>query len=83
MQRHHYPAGGLGCKPPASRIFHLSRRVHSAGPRALGEIMREILDGADPVERLERYARLDHYGDFIRANGGDRLPALRVVGRRR
>jgi len=49
----------------------------------LGEIMREILDGADPVERLERYARLDHYGDFIRANGGDRLPALRVVGRRR
>jgi hypothetical protein len=80
LQMDTYPAGQPGRKPPASRIHHLARRIHRLGERPLAELLLELVDGADPLERLEEYARLDQYRDFIRANRGDRLPPLRVIG---
>jgi hypothetical protein len=58
---------------PRSRVYLLAARVHDLGPRPLAELFLELLVGADPVERIEVYAALP--ADFIRALGGDRLPA--------
>jgi hypothetical protein len=58
---------------PRSRVHLLAARVHDLGPRPLAELFLELLAGADPVERIEVYAALP--ADFIRALGGDRLPA--------
>jgi hypothetical protein len=69
----------------ASRLRHLVCRIHELGPRALYELFCELDDGAPLRQRLEAYARLNSYGDFIRQHGGDRLfPAARLVsGQRR
>jgi hypothetical protein len=58
---------------PRSRLHLLAARVHDLGPRPLAELFLELLAGADPVVRIEVYAALP--ADFIRALGGDRLPA--------
>jgi hypothetical protein len=60
------------------RLAHLARRLHRLGERPLYEFIREITAGADPIERLERYAALP--SDFIAALGGDQLLGLRSVG---
>jgi hypothetical protein len=79
-----YAATWDGRKPfhrvPDSRIRYLAERLHRIGPRALAEFLIEVRDGADAMQRLEVFAELDRYRNFIRANGGDRLPTLRVVG---
>ena len=62
---------------PAQRIRLLAQRLHDLGPRPLAEYLMEIVNGCDAVERLEVYARLP--GDFISANGGDRLPGLGII----
>jgi hypothetical protein len=84
MQPQHYPAGRLGRKAfrrvPDSRIRYLAGRIHSVGPRALAELLTELDAGVDLQDALERYARLDHYRDFIIANRGDQLTRLRVIG---
>jgi hypothetical protein len=78
------PIDQLDCrgKPIAlARLRRLADQLHALGPRPIFEYLREIIAGADPAARLERYAELDP--DVVRALGGDRLPpAHRVVGGR-
>jgi hypothetical protein len=47
--------------PDIPRLWVLACRLHELGKRPLFELLVEIVCGADPVERLERYARLDPY----------------------
>ena len=65
----------------ALRIRQLAPRLHRLGPRPFFEFCCEIVGGADPMTRLERFAALDGLNDFIRANGGHDLPPppLRLV----
>jgi hypothetical protein len=60
---------------PRSRVHLLAARIHRLGERPLAELFLELLAGADPVDRIERYAALAPLADFIAAQGGDRLPA--------
>ena len=69
---------------PVPRIHYLARRIHLLGERPLAELFIELAAGDDLHGVLERYARLAPAADFIRALGGDRLPAPRAVnGERR
>ena len=69
---------------PLERLRYLAGSIHTLGPRPLFELFRELDGGADLHERLERYAGLSAYHDFIRSHGGDLLPPARLVqsGRR-
>jgi hypothetical protein len=60
--------------PPATavRLRRLARRLHGLGERPIYELLAEIVQGADIMVRLERYAALDP--DTVRALGGDELP---------
>ncbi|WP_159727579.1 hypothetical protein [Methylosinus sp. Ce-a6] len=51
---------------------YLARRLHALGERAVYELLREIVNGADPVDRLEAYVRLDPA--IVAALGGRDLP---------
>ena len=62
---------------PDVRLRHLAQRLHDLGPRPLCELLREIISGADPVHRLERYAALD--AQVVKALGGDHCATLRVL----
>jgi len=64
---------------PDERVRHLAARIHSLGARPLFELFRELAHGAELHTTLEAYARLAPLASFIRANGGDRLPQLRVA----
>jgi hypothetical protein len=69
---------------PVPRIHYLARRIHLLGERPLAELFIELAAGRGLHGVLERYARLAPAADFIRALGGDRLPAPRAVnGERR
>jgi hypothetical protein len=71
----------LGKPIALARLRRLADQLHALGPRPLFEYLREIIAGADPVDRLERYAAIDP--DVLRALGGDHLPPVhRVVGGR-
>jgi hypothetical protein len=65
------------------RLRYLAGCVHSLGPRALFEFLREIESGADLHERLERYCGLRPLAGFMAANGGRELPPTRLIRRRR
>jgi hypothetical protein len=68
--------------PDTARIRYLARHLHSLGPRPLAEYLAEIIAGADPLARLERYCELDP--DLVHRLGADRMPPThRVVGGRR
>jgi hypothetical protein len=69
--------------PPPARLRRLAAAIHALGERPLYEYLAEVADGGDPWERLEHYARLAPYAEFIVALGADRLPPLRIVGGRR
>jgi hypothetical protein len=56
------------------RLRYLARRISRLGERALFELFRELLAGADLASRLEVYARLDP--SVLAALGGDVLPAM-------
>ena len=64
---------------PPVRLQYLAARLHALGPRATYELLRELIAGADPFNRLEVYARLDP--KILRALGGDELPieSLHVI----
>jgi hypothetical protein len=64
---------------PVPRIHYLARRIHLLGERPLAELFSELAAGDDLHGVLERYARLAPAADFIRALGGDRLPAPRAI----
>jgi hypothetical protein len=59
----------------ALRLRSLVEQIYPLGQRPFFELLAEIVGGAPPMERIERYARLNRErGDFIRANGGDQFP---------
>jgi hypothetical protein len=64
---------------PRARLRRLARQIHPLGERPLAELFIQLAEGAPLLATLERYARLEALGDFIRANGGDRLTRLRSV----
>jgi hypothetical protein len=83
----------LNCKPDQLRALHieiprriqssrvqlLAGRLHALGPRATFELLLELIEGADVVDRLEVYAGIDR--DFLHALGGDVLPPhIREIG---
>jgi hypothetical protein len=69
-------------RPNIPRLRHLAEQLHALGPRPLFEFLLEIIAGADPMTRLERYAQLDP--DVVHDLGADQLPsAHRVVEGRR
>jgi hypothetical protein len=57
-----------------ARLRHLARRISRLGERALFELFRELLAGADLAARLEVYAGLDP--SVLAALGGVALPAM-------
>jgi hypothetical protein len=62
---------------PKSRVHLLATRIHDLGPRPLAELIYEILSGADPLSRIERYAALDPA--IVAAVGASDLPKMRAV----
>ena len=59
----------------ALRIRHLAEKIHGLGPRPTFELLCEIVGGADPMERIERYGRLAReHDDLIRSLGGGHFP---------
>ena len=62
---------------PRSRAYLVAGRIHDLGPRALAELFIELLAGADPLERIERYATLDPA--IVAAVGGRDLLKMRAV----
>jgi hypothetical protein len=58
---------------PKSRLQYLAKR----GERPLYEYLKEIIDGADPAERLERYCRLDPA--VVAALGASAFPEVLLV----
>jgi hypothetical protein len=62
---------------PKSRVHLLAARIHDLGPRPLAELLYEILSGADPLSRIERYAALDP--TIVAAVGASDLPKMRSV----
>jgi hypothetical protein len=62
---------------PDARLQHLARRVHALGERPLYELFRELIAGADPRTRIERYAQLEP--DIVRLLGAAYFPLLAAV----
>jgi hypothetical protein len=63
--------------PPALarlRRQRLVEHLHRLGPAPLGHFLREVENGANIPDHLERYSRIDP--DFVRALGGDRYAPL-------
>ena len=58
----------------ASRIRYLAPRLHRLGPLSLYEFCCELCGGADPLARLERYARLDP--EILDRLGGREMPPI-------
>jgi hypothetical protein len=56
------------------RLQHLARTIHRLGPRALYELLLEMIEGptVDFLDRFEIYAQLD--AAQLRVTGGDRFP---------
>jgi hypothetical protein len=54
------------------RLAYLARRLHRLGERPLYEFIREIIAGANPIERLEAFARID--SAIVKYLGADRMP---------
>jgi hypothetical protein len=54
---------------PAVRVRRLANQVHGLGPLSLEYLFDEIIAGADPLERIEAFARLSRLAGFIQAIG--------------
>jgi hypothetical protein len=68
---------------PIARLRYLASTIHRLGPRSFFELLRELADGADLFDALERYARLAPLAGFIAGLNGDQLPPrARLVGGR-
>ena len=57
-------------------LRRLCAHLHRLGERSVYEFVREIIGGADPVDRLAAYSRLDP--GVLAYLGGDRLPVTEV-----
>jgi hypothetical protein len=63
---------------PRSRAYLMGARIHDLGPRALAELLIEILSGCEALARIEKYAELDPA--IVAAVGArDLPPAARAV----
>jgi hypothetical protein len=60
--------------PSIARLRLLAERIHRLGPRPLYELLRELVDGAEVLPRLEAYAAISPLGSFITELDGDQLP---------
>jgi len=60
------------CTISEARLRLLAARLHALGPRPLYEYLKELNNGADLLERLERFAELD--AKWISSIGGDKMP---------
>ena len=83
MRNRAIPAAGRssGADPSReSRLRYLSGRIHSLGEQPRFELFRELDGGGALRSALDRYARIAPLAGFVAADGGDRLPQLRVVG---
>ncbi len=68
------PIGPIAAEVVASlRRQRQIEHVHRLGARAVGELLREVDDGADLDHALAAYERLTP--DLLKAVGGDRFPA--------
>jgi hypothetical protein len=67
---------------PRSRAYLLGARIHDLGPRALAELLIEILSGCDALARIEKYAELDPAIVAV-VGARDLPPAARTVRRPR
>jgi hypothetical protein len=70
-------------RPPQAQFERLRRQrlvenLHRLGPAPLGHFLREVENGANIADHLERYAEIDP--EFVRALGGsDFVPFLHLV----
>jgi hypothetical protein len=55
------------------RRQRLVEHLHRLGPSPLGYFPREVENGANISDHLERYSRIDP--EFVRALAGDRYPS--------
>jgi hypothetical protein len=57
------------------RLERQVKEIHGLGAYPLFHLLTQIINGAPPPPRIERYARLSRErGQFIRAHGGDQFP---------
>ncbi len=75
----------FGIEPlcPNGHVADLRRQrqiehLHLLGPRAVGELLREVAEDDDLDRALEAYGRLTP--DLLKALGGDQFPPLPVHG---
>jgi hypothetical protein len=66
----------------AARLRLLAGRIHRLGPRPLYELLRELVDGAEVLPRLEANAALSPLASFIAELDGDQLPQVARLVRR-
>jgi hypothetical protein len=57
-----------------ARLRLLAERIYPLGPYPLFHLFGELVAGADPLDCIEKFARLSAFRDFIRVNGGDQFP---------
>lgn len=55
-----------------TRLRYLARRLHALGERPVFEYLREVVAGANALERLEAFSRLDPA--IVAAIGADLIP---------
>jgi hypothetical protein len=74
----------LAAGMPDARLRLLADRLHRLGPRPLYEFLRELINGAELLPRLEVYARLAPLAPFIAELNGDQAHDLHLIngGRR-
>jgi len=63
--------------PPDVRLRRLARLLHRLGEGRLYEFLAELAAGADPVERLEVYSRIDP--QILSLMGSNDLPRSAVT----
>ena len=61
----------VGAPPDDARLRRLCAHLTSLGPRSVYEFTREVMNGADILERLQAYDRLD--ASIVKYLGADRL----------
>ena len=67
--------------PSSARLRFLAQRIHRLGSRPLYELLRELVDGADPLPRPEAYAALAPLAVIADLDGDQLQPAVRLVRR--
>lgn len=67
---------------PSITLQREAERLHARGPRPLGELLAEILDGLEPAEAAQLRERIRRYNsippNLYRALGADTFPPTPV-----